>query len=380
MKQVLIGDDCRSERTSWCVGQRICVPESMYQRWLMRGCVVDGILLRCDAITLEDVNELRLLAAYTERQPLSARLPISYRWVPGVLRSWLAKKIGQQQRSRQNEWATFPRWPLDLSADALADLANEPNPWRESTTPVVLSHDLDSAEGVANLLRMFLTKEERYGARSTNFVVPCAWQLDHGQLREVQRRGHELGIHGYDHSNRTAFAEQRERQRRLSKGAELAQQYGMKGYRAPSLLRTKELLTDLASRYTYDSSIPTSGGLFPTPNNGCASARPFMIGDIIEVPLSLPRDGSLLFLGYSADEIADLWIACANRIAESGGVVVLLTHCEKRFSGNEIMLAAYERFLQHIAQADRFRWATMNEVVEEYRSRHLFSTSTEAMV
>src|SRR6185312_13744291 len=109
------------------------------------------------------------------------------------------------------------------------------------------------------------------------------------------------------------------------------------GYRAPSLLRTRGLLKDLAGRYRYDSSIPTSGGLFPVPNNGCASARPFMIEGIMEIPLSMPRDGSLRFLGKSPREILRIWIDCAERISASGGVVVLLTHCERRFSGNAPM-------------------------------------------
>ena len=68
--------------------------------------------------------------------------------------------------------------------------------------------------------------------------------------------------------------------------------------------RTRALLRDLSGRYRYDTSIPTSGGLFPVPNNGCASARPFATEGMLELPLSMPRDGSLRFLGYSPGEIA----------------------------------------------------------------------------
>ena len=315
---------------------------------------------------VEEAARLRLRAAFTNRPPVSSRLPLSYQIIPSRMRSVLAGWLGRRQRRRQQQWAVFPAWPLDLSSDLLDDWAcGRPSPWAGRPTPVVLSHDLDSAEGLANLVRDFLDIEERVGARSTNFVVPCAWPLDHGLLREVRRRGHEVGVHGYDHSNRTAFLPPDLRAHRLQAGAQLAGRYEGRGYRAPSLLRTRDLLVGLARHYDYDSSIPTSGGPFPTPNNGCASARPFRLAGLVELPLSMPRDGSLLFLGYGTAEIAALWRACAEQIHASGGVVVLLTHCEKRFSGQPAMLSAYRGFLEELAGDRRFRWSTAGEVVRE---------------
>ncbi|MFO0968018.1 MAG: hypothetical protein U0793_20880 [Gemmataceae bacterium] len=324
-------------------------------------------------------EELRLRAAFTNRPPVSARLPFSYRLIPGRLRTFLASLVGRWKRRSQDRWAAFPGWPLDLSADLLADWASgRPSPWADGPTPVVLSHDLDSAEGLTNLVRHFLEAEERVGARSTNFVVPCAWPLDHGLLHEVRRRGHEVGIHGYDHSNRTAFMPERERASRILCGTSLARQYGACGYRAPSLLRTPELIESLSGHYAYDSSIPTSGGLFPTPNNGCASARPFRLGGLIELPLSMPRDGSLLFLGYRAPEILDLWKTCAQQIRRSGGVVVVLTHCEQRFSGAPAMRDAYSSFLDHLAGVGQYRFLSASEVVREAEKRLLEDVSQAA--
>jgi peptidoglycan/xylan/chitin deacetylase (PgdA/CDA1 family) len=307
---------------------------------------------------------LRLRAAFTDVPPLTSRLPLSYRLVPGWLRAGLAGLLGRWQRRRPDRWARFPGWPLDLSADLLADLVRGPSGGPPpGPTPVLLTHDLDSPEGTERLLAQFLPLEEAAGARSLNFVVPCAWPLDRGRLDEVRARGHEVGVHGYDHSNRTANAAPDERRRRLEAGKAALAGYDVRGYRAPSLVRTAPLLRDLAGLYRFDSSIPTSGGPFPTPNNGCASARPFAVEGLCEIPLSLPRDGSLRFLGYRPAEIAALWIDCAERIARSGGVVVLLTHCEARFSGNGPMQAAYRVFLDHVAGSGRFRWAGAAEVL-----------------
>ena len=134
------------------------------------------------------------------------------------------------------------------------------------------------------------------------------------------------------------------------------------GYRAPSLVRTSGLLADLADYFEYDSSIPTSGGPFPTPNNGCATARPFRIGRTLEIPISLRRDGMAQFLGYSPREIGRMWTEDARAIAAARGVAVLLTHCERRFSGNPPMLSAYREFLEFVTATPQLTWSLASRV------------------
>jgi peptidoglycan/xylan/chitin deacetylase (PgdA/CDA1 family) len=351
---------------AWAAGRTFKLPASVLastdllgRAGRQGGVTIDATLPRPAA---DDAHRLRLRNAFTEERPASARLPFSYRWVPGVVRHSVACIIGRRVRSREDRWADFPGWPLDQSADFLADLCARSTAPAADRTPVLLTHDIDSAEGLTNLVRVFLPLEEAVGARSTNFVVPCAWPLDYGALAECTARGHEIGIHGFDHRNRTCFAAPAERAARLAAGARLGRTHAARGYRAPSLLRTPELLHDLAAHYDYDSSIPTSGGPFPTPNNGCASARPFLIGPLLEIPLSLPRDGSLRFLGYSERDILRLWLQCADLIADGRGVVVLLTHCEARFSGNPAMLGAYRELLKHFRCSSRFAWATGSQL------------------
>lgn len=354
---------------AWAEGSYVCIPRSVLTETGLAD-TLDGqgrATLTADLPrpTASHAEMLRLRNAFTDKAPTSARLPFSYHWVPGFVRHLVASSIGRWQRKREHVWATFPRWPLDLSSDFLADWASGSPAQPVGPTPVLLTHDLDSAEGIHNLVYLFLDREERRHARSTSFVVPCGWPLDHGLLREIQQRDHALGVHGYDHANRTSFVSHSERLERLDAGRKAMADYHPEGYRAPSLLRTTGLLEDLQHSYRYDSSIPTAGGAFPTPNNGCASARPFRLGSLIEIPLSLPRDGSLRFLGHTPREIADLWIQCARAIARSRGVVVLLTHCEKRFSGNPGMLEAYDAFLDFIASSPEFTWSTFQQVIGE---------------
>ena len=336
----------------WAEGREFTVPADLPGRCQWRTSASGEVSIDGDSLPTApaDVAQLRERAAFTNHPPASARLPISYQYVPGPVRAAIGSTIGRWNRRRADRWAAFPGWPLDLSDDFLFDLSCKTTPRAIEPVPVVLTHDIDSPEGLKNLVERFLPAEEAAGARSTNFIVPCGWTVDRGLTAEILSRGHEVGVHGYDHSNLTPFAGDEERRRRLDAATPFATEHGCRGYRAPSLLRTRALLRDLGQRYGYDSSIPTSGGLFPVPNNGCASARPWSVEGVLELPLSMPRDGSLRFLGYSPDDILSLWIECADLICRSHGIVMLLTHCEKRFSGNDAMFSVYRRFMEHVAR------------------------------
>jgi len=350
---------------AWAEGLTFKLPADMPARLRWDVGASGGVSIGRDALPVPpaDIPRQRERAAFTEQPPISARLPVSYQHVPGGVRAMIGSVIGRWHRGRSDRWASFPTWPLDLSADLLFDLSLPTSPPPAAPVPVVLTHDIDSPEGLRNLVARFLALEESVGARSTNYIVPCAWPIDDALVAEVSARGHEVGVHGYDHSNRTPFVDADERRRRLDAAQPFAKRHGALSYRAPSLLRTRALLRDLAGRYVWDSSIPTSGGLFPVPNNGCASARPFAIGDVLELPLSMPRDGSLRFLGHTPDEIARLWMDCADLIARSRGIVVLLTHCEQRFSGDGPMFDAYRRFLEYVAgQPGRFMFKRVNQI------------------
>ena len=347
---------------AWAAGHRLTVPTRMLTDGSLTPCGEDFRLTPQATASHAEANALRLRAAFTDTPPLSSRLPFNYQLVPPFLRSIAARCMGSACRE-STDWAQFPGWPLDLSADFLADLAGAPNPFRIGPTPVVLSHDLDSHLGLCNFLEHFAPLEEVVGARSVNYVPARAWPLDRPRLQELLRRGHGIGVHGYDHSNRTAFASDARLRKRLDAMRPLREEYGATGYRAPSLLRTRRLLHALAADFAYDSSMPTAGGRFPTPNNGCASARPFVCEGLRELPLSMPRDGSLLFLGHEPADILTLWKSCAASIAASGGVVVHLNHCEPRFSGNPVMLGIYRDFLEFIAGDSRYAFATPEAVL-----------------
>jgi peptidoglycan/xylan/chitin deacetylase (PgdA/CDA1 family) len=349
----------------WAAGLRVKAPAGFFDD--------PGGALRLAAPPAPRYDATRLAAfreraLWIENPPASARLPFPYHRVPTAFRVLAARIFGKMRRQRLTDESAFPIWPLDLSVDFLADLAGFPPAALPAPGRVLLTHDIDSAEGLANLVNLFLPLEEKYGARSVNYIVPCKWPLDQASLDEIISRGHRLGIHGFDHGNRTPFCGDEERRRRIEAARPLVERHKIKGYRAPSLCRTPALIDELARHYAYDSSVPASGGLFPAPDNGCASARPFLLRGLLEIPLTMPRDGSLLFLGHAPEAILELWKQCAMQLARSGGLVVVLTHCEKHFSGNPAMLRAYEGFLAFVREQSNLTFVQEDELLDSIKS------------
>src|SRR5262249_13242264 len=150
-------------RAAWTEGQRIHLPASVFERSGWRRCTSAAGDLRVPddptAITADDVARLREARAFTDRPPLSARLPVSYRVAPGWARAAIASAVGHWRRRRVGEWAAFPGWPIDLSADAIDDLrdgGDRDGLGSAEPAPVVLTHDIDSPEGLASLIASFL--------------------------------------------------------------------------------------------------------------------------------------------------------------------------------------------------------------------------------
>ncbi len=326
-----------------------------------------------EAERLKFVSHLRTFRMFTD-VPFSSKLPFSYQLIPQILRITVARFIGRRQRKYTYRWAKFPSFPLDLSVDALSDILVIPYE-KLKPTPVVLTHDIDNPASFQKLPE-FLKEEERVDARSINFVVPFKWPLDHTMLSEIKGRGHEIGIHGFDHGNKTPFLSEIEIRQRIEKMRHLVEKYDIKGYRSPSLLRTRKLLRELSKVFQYDSSISTAGGLFPVPNNGCASARVFECEGIYEVPLSLPSDAKLFLLGYNPHEIINLWITCAERISQSGGIIVLLIHSDKYFFGNRVIFSLYRELLQHFKNDERFIFKTCGELLTEECQNRVLTAKT----
>ena len=75
--------------------------------------------------------------------------------------------------------------------------------------------------------------------------------------------------------------------------------------------------------FDYDSSYPDTDPYEPQPG-GCCSWLPFELGNVIELPITLPQDHALFTILRHTD--ARMWLEKARRVRERGGMVLALTH------------------------------------------------------
>jgi peptidoglycan/xylan/chitin deacetylase (PgdA/CDA1 family) len=252
----------------------------------------------------------------------------------------------------------FPRWPLDTSVSQLlrfyaycllvarGEREAEfrwfwPNSHRAA---MILTHDVESAEGLPLALEL-ADLEQEHGFRSS-FNVGAWYDIDPGIVRELSNRGFEIGMHGLRHdralfSSRAAFDQQ------LAGLADLADRLGAEGFRSPATHRIFDWLAELP--ISYDGSIPHSDPFEPQPG-GCCSLWPFFIGDIVEMPYTLPQDYTLFtLLGHRSPS---LWLEQAERIVREHGLIHSLSHPDPGYLGDPGNRDRYREFLVALSERD----------------------------
>ena len=230
--------------------------------------------------------------------------------------------------------------------------------------PVVLTHDIDSPEGLRNLVDRFLPAR-RSGRRAVDEL--------HRAVRVGGRRGARSGRSAAAATTSactaTITATSRrlrttgERRRRLDAARPFAERTAPPGIARRRCCGRGRCCAIWPAAIATTAASRRRAACFPCRTTAARARGRSAIEGILELPLSMPRDGSLRFLGYSPDEIAALWIDCADLIARSRGVVVLLTHCERRFSGDDADV-------RRLSPLSRTRARASESVCLQARDRH----------
>jgi peptidoglycan/xylan/chitin deacetylase (PgdA/CDA1 family) len=276
----------------------------------------------------------------------------------------------------------FPRWPLDLSVSRLLRFyaycvlcaqgrSEAPFRWfwpDGHKAALILTHDVETAEGL-RLAVEIADLEESNGLRSS-FNLGGWYDVDPGILRELVDRGFEIGLHGLHH-DRSLFASRAAFERQRAQLAELAERFGATGFRSPATHRVFDWLAELP--VSYDCSIPHSDPFEPQPG-GCCSLWPFFIGDVVELPYTLPQDYTLFTL--LGERTPDLWLQQVDRIVQEHGLVQALTHPDPGYLGSRANRDCYGEFLRAMAGRDDVWTALPREVAEWWRRRDVGSGDT----
>lgn len=304
-------------------------------------------------------------------QKMIAKLPSTYQRVPPAWRSMVLGLL-IRRRLRSDNPLSFPRWPGEDAADILRyillsclKLADPGTPDPPAFWPqgkkyaVVLTHDVDTPwclEG-ENVLADI---EDRLGLRSAWFVVcrhterPLAAE----SLRRLANTGHEIGCHGWEHSPGMATLPAAKLTSMLGRCARALDSFGPDlGFRSPFLARGRALYESLAPLFFYDASAPDSERYVSSFQNGCGTVLPFLDGNLVRLPLTMPQDALLLGIGYDTAAILRAWTEKMEWIKRRGGLVVVSTHPEPQFGASPAVRTAYAALASSIS-VDADAWLT----------------------
>jgi peptidoglycan/xylan/chitin deacetylase (PgdA/CDA1 family) len=283
--------------------------------------------------------------------------------------------------SRVQARARFPRWPVETALHELygflfelvTDVAERPVPflgaWPAGRSwALVLTHDVEKAVGYANIRRLLAVELEAGYRSSWNFVPQRGYDVEAEFLGELRENGFEIGVHGLLHDGRD-LSSLTTLGRRLPVIRAHAERWQATGFRSPGTLRSVDLMPLLG--FDYDSSYSDTAPYEPQPG-GCCTWLPYMIENLVELPITLAQDHTLFELLQQRDERT--WVEKASFLRDRGGMALILIHPD--YIENPPLLSAYRRFLEEFRD-DSSAWKALPKEVSAWWRRRSESTPTE---
>lgn len=138
-------------------------------------------------------------------------------------------------------------------------------------------------EDVKVVLEVF----EKHGVKATFFVLGSLLEKYPSIPNTIERCGHEVGMHAYNHLE---FRDERGFVEDVKKGLEIfREKYGKTpyGYRHPYFMITKRKLEALSKSFVYDVSLVPSLRIPGHYGDPLAEPRPKRYGGIVELPVSV---------------------------------------------------------------------------------------------
>ncbi|HLJ04497.1 MAG TPA: hypothetical protein VKT31_13715 [Solirubrobacteraceae bacterium] len=290
------------------------------------------------------------------------------RGLPRTVQIWLRRRYARVQAR-----TAFPAWPVEtalhdffelflswideVAGHAVPRIGAWPAPHQWA---LVLTHDVETAEGVA-AIEPVLELERSLGLRSSwNFVVD-RYALDDALISELLQDGFEVGVHGVRHDGRD-LRSVGELRRRLPALREAAERWDAVGFRSPAMHRNWDWMPLLG--FDYDASYPDSDPFEPQAG-GCCTWLPFFNRDTLELPVTMAQDHTLFEILRHDD--ASVWIEKARFLKARGGMAQVLTHPD--YLVKPRVMDAYRRLLETLAGDESVWKALPREVNAWWRRR-----------
>lgn len=303
------------------------------------------------------------------RSPL---LPVYYACKPLIPRRaqlTLRRRYAPRQAAR-----SFPAWPIepvlvDRHSEELRERLRERGASRlpivnfwpaRRRCAFVLTHDVEGSRGVENIQRV-LEVEQRHGfVSSWNFVAET-YPIPAGTFDRLRDAGCEVGLHGITHDGKL-FQSRARFEADLPKIHAYLAEWGAVGFRSPATHRRAEWMHELGC--LYDSSFPDTDPFEPQ-SGGCCSILPFQFGELVELPITLVQDHTLLEI--LQQRTIELWVRKSEWLAANHGLINLITHPDYLDTPERLRL--YDEFLAFLAGLEGAWHALPREVAQWWRTR-----------
>ena len=280
----------------------------------------------------------------------------------------------RRQHARRRARTEFPRWPIEdvlvrHQADSFARRieANDGEPvsfvnfWPSAKRfAFVLTHDVEGTAGIENIARVRDVERAHGIVSSWNFVAED-YPIPDGLFDELRADGCEVGLHGLEH-NWKLFSSEERFEESLPAIRGYLDKWGAVGFRSPVTYRNPDWMPRLGA--LYDSSFPDTDPFEPQPG-GCCSIFPFLLEDLVELPITLVQDHTMWEI--LREPGIDLWVEKARWIRESHGLVNVIVHPDYVLS--EERLGLYYRFLEWLTSFNDGWHALPCEVAQWWKAR-----------
>jgi len=317
------------------------------------------------------------LERYTRgrRFPPDGLLGIYYATKPLFPQSLLAQ--GRRVLAHFQERSMFPEWPVDLCFERLKRLVLTLllRASRDRELPfiwfwpdghdycLVLTHDVENGLVDNPGIWRLIDAEKSKGFKSSFNVVPFKYDIDHGVLDRLRAAGCEVGVHGYSHDGKL-FRDSAHFSARVKQVNDVGREWGATGFRSSSTYRNPDLLPQL--EFDYDLSFFDTDPYEPQPG-GCLSLFPYFIGDLVEIPMTLPQDYTLFVVRQEPD--ASVWREKLALVRDMSGLACLNAHPDEGYVGDEEKVGHYLAFLGEL-DGDGAVWNPLaGELSQWWRTR-----------
>ena len=238
--------------------------------------------------------------------------------IPRRLQIAVRRQVVRRQREKYRDV-----WPIDSEA------GKSPEGWpgwpEGKQFALVLTHDIESAEGLNNL-RPLAELEMKLGFRSSfNFVAG-----DYPVSRELRdfltTNGFEVGVHGYTHKKGNPYKNDKTFRAQKDGINRSLKEWEAFGHRTPCMYHDLSKISQLDIE--YDSSTFDVDPFEPQPDS-VNTIFPFWVegangNGFVEIPCTLPQDFTLFVI--MAENDISIWKRKLDWIVEKGGMALLNVH------------------------------------------------------